>query len=216
MIKAQGKSTSEITIEYIQEHPYIKNCLQKGLINYSSLARLISNELKIEKKSSKEAILVAARRFQEKLEKWLNFEHKIKSLLSKSEISIKNKINVLILNKNIDLEYITKIQKISQSELGLMYVLEGTDNYTIISQEKYANYFYKRFETRIIKHHKDLAIIYFKSPEEIEKITGVISYLTSLFAENGINILEFLSCWRDTIFIIDKKNINKAIDLLNF
>ena len=60
------KSTTELTIEYIQDRPFIKSCLKKGLINYSSLARLISSDLKIEKKSSMEAILVAARRFQAK------------------------------------------------------------------------------------------------------------------------------------------------------
>src|SRR3989344_751511 len=100
------KSTTELTKEYIKEHPYIKNCLKKGLINYSSLARLISKDLNIEKKSSKEAILIAAIRFQDKLKKELDNEQKIKALLSKSEVSIKNKIDVLILGKSIDLDYI--------------------------------------------------------------------------------------------------------------
>ncbi len=48
-------------------------------------------------------------------------------------------------------------------------------------------------------------------------ISGVaISYLTSLFYENGVNILEFLSCWTDTLFIIDEKDLNKAINFLKF
>lgn len=210
------KSTTELTEEYIQEHPHIKNCLKKGLINYSSLARLISKELKIEKKSSKEAILIAARRFQDKLKKELINERKIKTLLGKSEIGIKNKIGVLILGKNIDLDEVIEFHKNVKKENGIMYVLEGTDNYTIITQEKYAQKLHKKFESSTIKFHDDLAIIDFKSPEEIEKIIGVVSYLTSLFAENGVNILEFLSCWRDTIFVIDKKDVNKAISFLNF
>ncbi len=211
-----NKSTSGLTVEYIQEHPHIKNCLKKGLINYSSLARLISKELKIEKKSSKEAILIAARRFQDKLKKELSNERKIKTLLSKSEIGIKNKIDVLILSKSIDFNYIIDFQKNVKKENGTTYVLEGTDNYTVIAQEKYTQKLHEKFEDNIIKFHEDLAIIDFKSPEEIEKITGVVSYLTSLFAENGVNILEFLSCWRDTIFVIDKKDVNKAISFLNF
>ena len=210
------KSTAELTVEYIQEHPHIKNCLKKGLINYSSLARLISKESKIEKKSSKEAILIAARRFQDKLKKELGNELKIKTLLSKSEIGIKNKIDVLILSKGIDLDYIIEFQKNVKKENGTLYVLEGTDNYTVITQEKYVQKLQKKFENYIIKFHEDLAIIGFKSPEEIEKITGVVSYLTSLFAENGVNILEFLSCWRDTIFVIEKKDVNNTLGFLNF
>jgi len=172
--------------------------------------------LKIEKKSSKEAILIAARRFQDKLKKELGNERKIKTLLVESEIGIKNKIGVLILDKGINLDYIIEFQKNVKKENGTMYVLEGTDNYTIITQEKYAQKLHEKFKNSAIKFHGDLAIIYFKSPEEIEKITGVVSYLTSLFAENGVNIIEFLSCWRDTIFVIDKKDVNKAISFLNF
>jgi len=210
------KSTTELTEEYIREHPYIKNCLKKGLLNYSSLARLISKDLKIEKKSSKEAILIAARRFQDKLKKEVNNERKINMLLIKSEIEIKNKIDVLILKKIINVDDVIEFQKNVNKENGTMYVLEGTDNYTLITQEKYAQKLHKKFQRNTIKFHKDLAIIDFKSPEEIEKITGVVSYITSLFAENGVNILEFLSCWRDTIFVINKKDVNKAISFLNF
>ena len=210
------KSTAELTVEYIKEHPHIKNCLKKDLINYSSLARLISKELRIEKKSSKEAILIAARRFQEKLKKELSNERKIKILLSKSEIDIKNKIGVLILSKNTDLDYIIEFQKDVKKENGTMYVLEGTDNYTFIAQEKYVQKLLKKFESNILKSNKELAIINFKSSEEIEEIAGVVSYITSLFAENGVNIIEFLSCWRDTLFVIDKKDVNKAIGFLNF
>ncbi|MFH1506603.1 MAG: hypothetical protein ABIE94_06500 [archaeon] len=209
-------STTEQTIEYIKEHPHIKNCLKKGLINYSSLARLISKELKIEKTSSKEAILIAARRFQEKLKKELDNENKIRTLLSESEIEIKNKISVLILNKLINMDCIIEFQKNVNKENGTLYVLEGTDNYTLITQEKYAQKLLKKFKNSVIRFHKDLAIIDFKSPEEIEEIIGVLSYLTSLFAENGVNIIEFLSCWRDTIFVIDKNDVNKAITFLNF
>lgn len=210
------KSTTELTEKYIQEHPYIKNCLKKGLINYSSLARLISSELKIEKKSSKSAILIAARRFQDKLEKELGNEKKINLLLSRSEISVKNKISVLIFKKIVDLDDLIEFEKDIKKENGTIYFLEGINNYTIITQERYAQELYQEFEKQIVKYHKNLAIIDFKSPEEIEKISGVISYLTSLFAENGVNILEFLSCWRDTIFIIDKKDVSKALNFLNF
>lgn len=94
--------------------------------------------------------------------------------------------------------------------------MEGTDNYTLIVQEKHAEKLLKKLRNTLIKAHRELAIIDFKSPEEIEEITGVISYLSYLFAENGVNIVEFLSCWRDTVFVIERKDVNKAIGFLNF
>ena len=55
-----------------------------------------------------------------------------------------------------------------------------------------------------------------KSAEAIEEIIGVVAYLTSLFAENGVNVIEFSSCWHETIFIIDPKDVSKALGFLKF
>lgn len=207
-------TTTELTKEYIKEHPYIRSCLKKGLINYSALSRLIAKELNIEKKTSKEAILIAARRFREKLKKDVSHEKKIKELLAKSEIEIKNKIIVFIIGKNINFDSVEKIQRIIKKESGTFYILEGSGNYTIITQEKYSNLIESKFE--IIQKNKNLILINFKSPKEIEQMTGVISFLTSLFAENEVNIIELLSCWKDTFFIIESKDINKTINFLKF
>ena len=206
------KTTAELTIEYIKSHPNIKSCLKQGLINYSSLARQISKELKIEKKTSIEAILVAARRFQDKLSKEKVYEKKIKELLHNSEIEIKNKIVVFIVKKSINQELFQKIQ----SEAGLFSVLEGSTSYTVITQEKNASQLEKKLKGFIIKSTKDLALINIKSGKDIENIPGIIAYLTSLFAENGVNILEFLSSWTDTLFVIDKKDVNKVLEILEF
>ena len=212
----EEKTTTDLTIEYIKEHPDIKNCLKKGLINYSSLARLISKELELEKKTSKEAILIAARRFRDKLKQELGQEKKIKELLSKSDVDIKNKIVVFILEKGINLDMVDDIQKTIRRELGIFFMLEGSDNYTIITQEKYSSLVKNKLKLRIIKEEKDLVLINFKTPKEIEQTKGVVSYLTSLFAENDVNIVEFFSCWTDTVFVIYSNDLNKTINFLRF
>jgi len=210
------KSTSELTNEFINEHPDIKNCLKKGLINYSSLARYIAKDLGIENKTSKEAILIAARRFKQKLEKEHGHEAKIRDLLSQAETEIKNKINVFILEKNLDMESIDDMQKKARTEGGKFYLSEGSGNYTIITQERYAKDMHSKFKLKIIKHEKDLALINLKTPVQIEELRGVVAFITSLFAENGVNIVEFLSCWNDIMFIIDAKDVTRTIEFLKF
>ena len=137
-------------------------------------------------------------------------------MLSDSEIEIKNKIIVFFIEKNVNFETLEKIQSQIKKESGLSYILEGSDNYTIITQEKYVQILEKSIKNKIIKLNKNMVLINIKSPKEIETIPGVVSYLTSLFAENGVNIYEFLSCWTDTIFIIDSKDLNKSINFLKF
>ncbi len=208
------KTTSELTSEYIQRHPCIKSCLKKDLINYSSLSRLISRELRIDKKTSKEAILVAARRFREKLKSEAFIEGKVHSLLSRSEIEVKNRIAVFILEKDIDWDGLDSIQKRARRENSMFYLLEGSDNHTLITSEKYAELVESK--GRIIKKTFNLALIKLISPKEVENTPGWVSYLTSLFAENGVNIQEFLSCWTDTLFVIKSQEIGKALAFLGF
>ncbi len=209
------KSTTELTVEYIKEHPHVKNCLKKGLINYSSLARLIAKDLNIEKKSSMEAILIAARRYNEKLVKEFSEEKNVKKIISNSEIEIMNKIKVIILKKNIDFDYIDDIQKKIRKDSGTFFLIEGSNSYTTIISEKNSNLIEDSFKSKIIKVNKKLVMLKIKSPLEIETTPGVISYLTSLFAENGVNVYEFYSCWTDTIFIISSNELNKVINFLN-
>ncbi len=210
------RTTSDQTLEYIKNHMDIKNCLKKGVINYSSLARLIASELDIEKKTSKEAILMAARRYQERLKDEVDFEKNIKNLLAKSEIEIKNKIEVLIFQKNIKFSDIEEIQKEVKKESETFYLLEGSNNYTIIIPERFSKAILKKFKSHLIRRHEGLALIRLKSPEDIEDIPGIVYYLTSFFYENGVNITEVMSFWTDTVFTIKKEDVNKAISFLQF
>ncbi len=210
------KTTTELTINYIKEHPSIKSCLKKGLINYSSLARLIGKEVGIEKHTTMEAILVASRRFQEKLKGEVKQEEKIKELLAKSELDIKTKIVVFIASKRLPFDILEKLQREIRMENGLFFLLEGSENYTLITQERYQTGITPKIKPHLLQQQDNLALINFKSPPAIEQLQGVISYLTSLFAENEVNIVEFFSCWTDTVFVIKNKDIHRTITFLHF
>lgn len=209
------KTTTELTQEYIKEHPYVQSCLKKGLINYSALSRLIAKELNIEKKTSKEAILIAARRFQEKLKQEMITEKAIKELLKNSTVEFKNKITVFVVQKTINLDLHEETQTIHK-EFGVIYTIEGSDHYVIVTQEKYVSLVERKVKDLLIKKTTDLALLMLRSPKEIEQTKGVAAFLASLFAENGINIMEFISCWTDTLFIINSKDVAKALGLLEF
>jgi len=69
---------------------------------------------------------------------------------------------------------------------------------------------------KIIIENKNLVEITIKSPEDIETTPGAYAYLCSLFGENNINIVETLSCWTDTIFLIKEEDAGKVINLMKF
>ena len=123
---------------------------------------------------------------------------------------------MFILEKRLDIDSLNDLEKIIRSDSGLCFVLEGSGNYTIITQEKYEPLIDKRFRSRTIKKSRSLTLITMTSPKDIETTRGVVSFLTSLFGENGVNIIEFLSCWTDTLFVIDSSDLQKTIAFLSF
>lgn len=209
-------TTAELTEKYLSDHPSIKDCLKQGIINYSKLSRKISKELKLEKKTSIEAILIAARRYEEKIKKEKVREEKIIDILKQSELEIKNKIIVAIINKIIPADSITEFEKRIKKNTDTVYIIEGTKTYTIITSEKYLKDIEKRFENKIIKITTDQAMIIMKNPKYIEETTGFTAYLYSRFGEHGVNILETMSCWTDTILVIAEKDIATVMKFLKF
>jgi len=209
-------TTTEITEKYISEHPSIKDCLKEGIINYSKLSRKIAKELDIEKKTSMEAILIAIRRYEQKIKKEKIREQKIIQILKQSELEIKNKIIVAIIQKSITPESLINLEKRIKKQGDMIYTIEGTKTYTVITSEKYLENIQNQFTKKLIKISKDQAMIIMKNPKDIEETTGFTAYLYSRFGEYGVNILETMSCWTDTIFVISEDDIATVMKFMKF
>jgi hypothetical protein len=143
-------TTAELTEKYLSEHPSIKDCLREGIINYSKLSRKISKELSIEKTTSIEAILIAARRYEDKIKREKIREDKILEILKQSELEIKNKIIVAIVQKNFTAETLLNFEKMIKNNAQIVYLIERTKTYTIITSEKYLEEIKITFSNKII------------------------------------------------------------------
>jgi len=207
---------TKLTESYILEHPSIKDCLKNGLINYSSLSRKIALELNLNLKKNFDAILIACRRLKRKLKKEEAFESKILKILKHSKIEIKNKIVAIVLEKDIFFGNLINLEKEIKKQKEIFRVIEGVSGITIITIEDFVDLINKYFKNKIILENRNLAEITIKSPKEIETTPGTYAYLCSLFGENNINIVETLSCWTDTIFLVNENDVGKAMSLLRF
>ena len=210
------QTTTELTKQYLKEHPSIKDCLKHGIINYSKLSRKIAKELDIQKKTSLEAILIACRRYEDKIKNEKVLENKIIDILKRSELEIKNKIIVCIVDKRKYYGKIAELERKIQKNADTFYSIEGSKVFTIITSEKNLEHLQSFFENSIIKISKNLAMITIKSPKELETTPGVNAFVYSKFREYGINIVEQMSCWTDTIVVISEEDISNAMRFLKF
>ncbi|MBD3203784.1 ACT domain-containing protein [Candidatus Woesearchaeota archaeon] len=207
------KNIHKATKDYIREHPSIKDCLIKGIINYSALSRLISKDLKIKKF---DAVLIACRRYREKIKNKKTLESRIKKILKKSRLEIKTKIIIVVIEKPRFFSELLSLEESIKKQKGMFNLIEGTETITIITDLEFKELIKEKLKLKIIKINKNFVQINIICPPEIESTPGVISHIYSLFAENGINILEEMSCWTDIMIIIDEKDLSKVMEFLKF
>jgi hypothetical protein len=207
---------TKLTESYLQQHPFVKECLKKGLINYSSLARQICNDLGLEVKKNFDAVLIACRRYRTKIEAEASKQDRVLAILRQSKVEVKNKIAALVLENSIHMPNLLEIERKAKNQGEVFHIIEGISAITVITSEDFLPSIKSAFRNSIIRENKMLAEITLKSPIDIETTPGLISYLYSLFGENNINIFETMSCWTDTIFVIEEKDIARVMGLLRF
>ncbi|MDO8428317.1 MAG: hypothetical protein Q7S92_03830, partial [Candidatus Diapherotrites archaeon] len=66
----------------------------------------------------------------------------------------------------------------------------------------------------VLFKEENLVEISLQSPENIQEVPGIVAYLYSLFAEHNLNILETMSFWTDTIFVIRENDLTQALNVI--
>ncbi len=204
-------NASRLTQKYIREHPSVADCLDRGLINYSALAREICQAEDVD---SFDAILVACRRYYERSKKRRSQEASIQSLLRKAKVRVRTKILVATLDKYNMLERALKLQELVRQERGDFNLIEGEEALTIVTNTEYAASVEKLFEGNVLKMRRDLVQVTMIFDERIENTPGVVSYIFRSLAESRVNVREEMSCWTDVMFVIDEGDLPKVMDIL--
>ncbi len=178
---------------HLRNKPYLLEALEKGIVNLSELSRQLQKELKT---SDISAIKAALRRYAEELQKHRQKrEEKVLHLLKKSSIAVYDRKSVMITAKELD----QKGMKVDLLD-KFVYLMDRSDLPERISS--------------LIKH-ENCTMIVVHSPEELENTPGVVAFLATLLSEQNVNIVEFISCWTETIMVVEKKDSLKAYEVLS-
>jgi hypothetical protein len=204
------------TEAYVMGRPSLRDCLVAGLVNYSAVSRQLLADLNWGKKVQLDAVIVALRRLREKLAKDEPLQKRILSLLRKSRLEVRNKIVVATVDKSLYYDYLLQLSRKVKKASQRIHIIEGTDAVTIVTDEAFLVDIEKLFGKEIIAIRRDLVQITLRSPETIEELPGVFSYLVSLFAQHGVNIVESMSCWTDTMFVIAEEDVGLVMGFLKF
>ena len=179
---------------HLRNKPYLLEALERGIVNLSELSRQIQEELKTDNTS---AVKAALRRFSRELQKHKQKrEEKVLQLLKRSGIVVYDRKSVMITAKELDTKSGMKVDLLGKH----VYLLDRSEMPERINA--------------LVKH-ENCTMIVVHSPEELEATPGVVAFLATLLAEQNVNIIEFISCWTETIMVVEKKDSLKAYEVLS-
>ncbi|MGA2789876.1 MAG: ACT domain-containing protein [Candidatus Bathyarchaeia archaeon] len=178
----------------LKQRPYLLEALEEDIANQSALSNKIASELKL---TNRIAIKAAVRRFADELRKQKKKrEESVRQVLRQSTISIEDGLRVIVSRKAVDLN---------------AKVAVSLDNVFIYLMSKSGAI----AKSRLLLTHELCGTFVVTSPPLIEGTPGVVSYLTSILAEQGINVIEFVSCYTKTLIVVNREDISRTYEILS-
>ncbi len=208
----KGTSIASLVREVIQKDAFVLECLRRGIVNHSELAKRVSEEIarRYGIKPSLSAVKMAIIRFSGKV---TGNEKRITEIIAKSTLAVQDSVVVITVSK----EDLTKVWKVL-AEMGnrsrFIQVTQSLGAATIVVAEEDSKRILDIVSNVLGVIDKQSAII-LVSPKEIVDTPGVVSYITSFLANHGINITQIISCYVDTLIVLDSKSAARAYSLLH-
>ena len=205
-------TVAKLVREYIDNHPSVADALKMDIVNHSALARMIGKDLGIRRG---EAVLAACRRYPVGRMKGYR-EETVKRILQKSRIETRTKIATVTVVQGIDV--LQRLGDVVEELLDenricrLIQVSQGT--VIIVDDESVSRVTRKLREGQMISVSRNLVEIAVTSPESIESTPGMLAFLSTALASRGINIVQAMSCYTDTIFLLERDDMTTAIEIL--
>ena len=216
----EAKSTSQLVKEEINSSIFVLESLKNGIINYSELARQILPKIKGKNnKANFQSVLIAIQRYYDEIKKQESFDI-YSDILKDSELIMKNNIVDIALERTKKvIGHINEISKEIRWDMGdIMFVTQGTGEITLIIDKKNLKKFDK-LKTSILEKNEGLAILSLREPEDLSSYSkgasGFLALLTTSLADKGINIVELETTYKQTIFVINEKDLSNAYETLS-
>ncbi len=206
------RSIAEQVREYLDAHPTLGDAIRMGIGNHSAIARRIAGDLG---PGSTDAILAACRRYP-RGRRESHRDAGVHRVLRMSRIETRTKVAALTLSQGADvLQRLGDVVEELLDESLLCRVIQVSRGTVVIVDEDSVPRILRRLrEAQLISVRKNLVEVAVTSPESIEETTGLLRHLAGILAVQEINIVEALSCYTDTIFLLQDDDLTPALAAL--
>jgi len=198
--------------EYLDAHPPLGDALRSGVANYAAMARRVADDLGVRQL---DAVVAACRRYPRGRGDPLG-EGAARRVLRKSRIESRSKVAAITVGLGTDvLQRLGDVVEELLDENLLCRVIQVSRGTVILVDEDSIPRVTRQLrEAQIVRVRRGLVEVAVTGPESIEETPGLLRLLSGLLASQGVNIVEALSCYTDTIFLLDESDLSRAISTL--
>ncbi len=212
------KTISSVVESYIKSKPFLLNSLAQGIINLTSLARIMVPELEKElgKEIKQGAIVMSLKRLSEELDFKIN--RKIsKVLMNIGEITVRSSLSdfAFVISDTLLENQGKLISEINKHQDVFYTSSRGVNEMNIIISSSYSNLVEKFFshEKRTL-NLENLSSITVKLPQDNVSVPGVYYYIFQKLAWEGIVIHEVISTTNEFTIIVSDEQIDIAFKVI--
>jgi len=212
------KTISSIVEEYIKTKPFLSSALSQGIINLTSLSRLIKPEIEhqLGKEVKNGAIVMALKRLSSELE--FRVTHRVlKFVRNIGEITVRSSLNDYTFKVS---ETLLKNQAAFMSEIeGLNTVFytssRGVNESNIVVSSEVAALVGKVFKHEILlEKQENLSSITVKLPKDNVNIPGIYYFIFQRLSWEGVNIYEVISTTNEFTILVNDEQVDKAFTVI--
>lgn len=212
------KTISSIVEEYIKTKPFLSSALSQGIINLTSLSRLIKPEIEhqLGKEVKNGAIVMALKRLSSELE--FRVTHRVlKFVRNIGEITVRSSLNDYTFKVS---ETLLKAQANFMSEIeGLNTVFytssRGVNESNIVVSSEVAELVASAFKNEILlEKQENLSSITVKLPKDNVNVPGIYYFIFQRLSWEGVNIYEVISTTNEFTILVNDEQIDKAFTVI--
>ena len=213
------KTIASAVEHYIKSKPFLQTALSEGIINLTSLARIIRKDIQA-KTTQREvrngAIVMALKRLSVDME--FRSTHRIVKVL-------KNIGDIIVRSNLTDYTFLTSetfmnaqaqlLNKIKNNRDIFYATTRGVNEANIIvsnSMESIVENIFKK--ERILHKFTDLGAISVKLPEENVSVSGIYYFIFQRLAWEGVNMNEVISTANEFTIVIPENQIDIAFKVI--
>lgn len=194
---------------HLDAHPVLGDAVRAGIANHTAVARRVAEELGIRQV---EAVVAACRRYPKGRAEG-HREAGIQRVLRKSRIESRTRVAAITVGLGADVlgRLGDVVEELFDENLLCRVIQVSRGTVILVDEDSVARVVRALRESQVVRVHRGLVEVAVTSPESIEETPGLLRHLTGILASRGINVVEALSCYTDTIFLLDQDDLSAAI-----